>query len=59
MLKFSALRWWRLLGVYVSSLALVLHGPPMLVDKTNFGLVLYNHAIFYQFEETSSNWLVK
>ena len=31
-----------------------LHGPPMLVDKTNFGLVLYNHANFYRFEETSS-----
>ena len=31
----------------------------MLVDKTNFGLVLYNHANFYRFEETSSYWLVK
>ena len=28
----------------------------MLVDKTNFGLVLYN---FYQFEETSSYWSVE
>ena len=27
----------------------ILHGPPMLVDKTNFGLVFYNHANFYQF----------
>ena len=26
----------------------------MLVDKTNFGLVLYNHANFYRFEETSN-----
>ena len=26
-----------------------LHGPPMLVVKTNFGLVLYNHANFYLF----------
>ena len=31
----------------------------MLVDKTNFGLVLYNHANFYRFEETSSYWSVK
>ena len=31
-----------------------LHGLPMLVDKTNFDLVLYNHTNFYQFEETSS-----
>ena len=31
-----------------------LHGPSMLVDKTNFGLVLYNYANFYRFEESSS-----
>ena len=31
----------------------------MLVDKTNFGLVLYNQANFYQFEETSSHWSVE
>ena len=31
----------------------------MLVDKTNFGLVIYNHANFYRFEETSSYWAVK
>ena len=31
----------------------------MLVDKTNFGLVLYNHANFYRFEETSSYWSAK
>ena len=31
----------------------------MLVDKTNFGLVLYNQANFYRFEETSSYCLVK
>ena len=31
----------------------------MLIDKTNFGLVLYNHAIFHRFEETPSNWSVK
>ena len=24
----------------------VLHGPPMLVDKTNFGLVIYNYFNF-------------
>ena len=36
-----------------------MHGPPMLVDKTNFGLVLYNHANFYRFEETSSHWSVR
>ena len=29
----------------------------MLVDKTICGLVLYNHANFYRFEETSSYWL--
>ena len=31
----------------------------MLVDKTNFGLVLYNHANFYRFEEISSYWSVE
>ena len=36
-----------------------LHGPPILVFKTNFGLVLYNHAKFYRFEETFSYWSVK
>ena len=30
----------------------------MLVDKTNFGLVIYNHANFYQFEKTCSYWSV-
>ena len=30
----------------------------MLVDMTNFGLVLYDHANIYRFEETSSYWLV-
>ena len=37
----------------------LLHGLPMLVDKTNFGLVLYNHANFYRFEKTSSYWSVE
>ena len=36
--------------VYLS--ILILHGPPMLVDKTSFGLVLYNPTNFYRFEET-------
>ena len=36
-----------------------LHGPPMSVDKTDFGLVLYNHANFNRFEETSSYWSVE
>ena len=36
-----------------------LHGPPMSVDKAGFGLVLYNHAYFYRFEETSTYWSVK
>ena len=31
----------------------------MLVDKTNFGMVLYNHANFYRFEEISSYWSVE
>ena len=31
----------------------------MLVDKTNFGLVLYNHVNFYRFEETSRYRSVK
>ena len=35
-----------------------LHGPPMLVDKTNLGSVIYNHANFYRFEKTSSYWSV-
>ena len=34
----------------------ILHGPPMLVDKANFGLVLYNHANLYRFEESPSYW---
>ena len=38
---------------------ILLQGPQMLVDKTNFGLVLYNHANFYWFEETSSCWSFK
>ena len=33
--------------------------PPMLVDKTNFGSVIYKHANFYRFEKTSSYWSVK
>ena len=37
----------------------LLHGPPMMVDNTNFGLVLYNHAKFCRFEESSSYWSVK
>ena len=36
-----------------------LHGPPMLVYKTNFGLVCYNHANFYRFEKSSIYWSVK
>ena len=36
-----------------------LHGPPMLVDKINFGLVFYNHVNFYRFEDASSYWSVK
>ena len=31
----------------------------MSVDKTDFGLVLYNYANFYPFEETSSYWSIK
>ena len=31
----------------------------MLVDKTNFGLVLYSRDNFYRFEESSSDWSVK
>ena len=31
----------------------------MLVDRTNFGLAIYNHANFYRFEKTSSYWSVK
>ena len=37
---------------------ITLHGPLILVDITNFGLVIYNHANFYQFKETSS-WSVE
>ena len=46
-------------SVHLSTIPLLLHGPPMLLDKTNFDLVLYNHANFYQLEETSSYWSVK
>ena len=31
----------------------------MLVETTNSGLVLYNHANFYRFEEASSYWSIK
>ena len=41
------------------AIALLLHGPPMSTDKADFGLVLYNHANFYRFVETSSYWSVK
>ena len=37
---------------------LKLHGQPMLVDKPNFGLVLYNHANFYRFAESFGYWSV-
>ena len=47
------------MGAFVLLTHLLLHGPPMLVDKTNYGLVIYNHDNFYFFEETSSYWLVK
>ena len=58
---------WSLSVCFLAYLALtgwfinftLLHGPPMLVDNTNFGLVVYNHANFYRFEETSSYWSVK
>ena len=30
-------------------LTMELHDLPMLIDETNFGLVPYNHASFYQF----------
>ena len=36
-----------------------LHGPPKSADKTDFGLVIYNHANFYRFGETSRYWSVK
>ena len=51
-MKFSAV------GNFVVNSKQELHGPPMLVDKTNFGSVLYNHANFYRFEEISSYWSV-
>ena len=31
----------------------------MLVDKNNFGLVIYYHANFYRFDEISSYWALK
>ena len=31
----------------------------MLVDKTNSGLVYFNHANFYRFDEPSSYWSVE
>ena len=31
----------------------------MLVDKTNFGIVVYDHANFYRFEESTSYWSVQ
>ena len=49
-------------GIYAAikgKLQRLLHGPPVLVDKTNFGLVLYNRANFYRSGESSSYWSVK
>ena len=41
-------------------LASELHGSSMSVNTDyHFGLVLYNHANFYRFEETYSHWSVK
>ena len=37
----------------------LLQGPSILIDKTNFDLVLCKHANFYRFEERSSNWSVR
>ena len=49
------------LSLYVKQIHLTcpLHGPPTLVDKTHFGLVLYDLAYFYWFEEKSCYWSVK
>ena len=49
----------RINTVCLSLIFLRLHGPPMLVDRTNIGLVLCNHVNFYRFEETSSYWSVE
>ena len=49
----------RLIPIFSTGNKVQLHGPPMLVDKTNFGLVLYNHSNFYRFEIPSSYWSVK
>ena len=46
-------------GSFASKLIDRLQGPPMLVDKTNFGSVNYNHTNIYRFEETPSYWSVK
>ena len=48
-----------LLSYCTKLLKLLLHGPPMLVDETSFGLVLYKHTNFYRFEKSSSYWSVK
>ena len=48
-----------LVGVVLYNHVCQLHGPRMFVDKTNFGLKIYNHANFYRFEKTSSYWSVK
>ena len=50
---------WMLDHFYFCQVIYRLHGPPMSVDKTDFGLVLYHHANFNRFEETSSYWSVK
>ena len=36
----------------------LLYGPPMLVNKTNLGLAIYNSAKFYRFMETSSKNII-
>ena len=44
--EWNHFRYIIILNIYIMTICFndKLHGPPMLVDKTNFGLMLYNHA---------------
>ena len=52
--EYISLTYYCLLGMDAKN-----DGPPIVVDKTFFGLMLYNHANFYQFSGTSRYWSVK
>ena len=45
--------------IWFELVSLKLHGLQILIDKTNFGLLIYNHANFYWCDKPSIYWSVK